>query len=103
MTRIGGGADTAWRRYPLCSALPLTTRPDRVGLESGARRRGLDAIAPRSGAGMSKYYEEFIPTAVADLHAMAMPAPAEKFTDVVSQKLTLKPRKPEGTTYDPFP
>jgi hypothetical protein len=34
---------------------------------------------------MSKYYEEFMPTAVADLHAMAMPAPAEKFTDVVSR------------------
>jgi len=34
---------------------------------------------------MSKYNEEFIPTAVADRHAMAMPAPAEKFTDVVSR------------------
>jgi hypothetical protein len=43
------------------------------------------AIAARSGAGMSKYYEEFILTAVADRHAMAMPAPAEKFSDVVSR------------------
>jgi hypothetical protein len=31
------------------------------------------------------HYGEFTPTAVADRHAMAMPAPAEKFTDIVSR------------------
>jgi len=51
-------------------------RPDRVGLESGARRCGLMAITPRSGAGIS-YYGETTPTTVADRHAMAMPARAE--------------------------
>jgi len=85
VTRIGGGADSAWRRYPLCSALPLTTVPTASASSPASVAAALMAIAARSGAGMSKYYEEFILTAVADRHAMAMPAPAEKFTDVVSR------------------
>jgi hypothetical protein len=57
-------------------------RPDRVGLESGARRRGLDGDRQDRALG---YYEEFIPIALADHHAIATPAPAEKFTDVGSR------------------
>ena len=59
-------------------------RPDRVGLESRALR-ALMATAPRSGRWDVQYIEKFIPTAVADRHAIAMRAPAENFTDVVSR------------------
>ena len=60
-------------------------RPDRVGFESGARRRGLDGDRVKIGRWDVQYYEEFIPTAPADHHAIATPAPAEKFTDVVRE------------------
>jgi len=60
-------------------------RPDRVGFESGARRRGLDGDRVKIGRWDVQYYEEFIPTAPADHHAIATPAPAEKFTDVGSR------------------
>jgi len=59
-------------------------RPDRVGLEAGARRRGPDGDRAKIGRWDVQYYEEFIPTALADHHAIATPAPAEKFTDVGS-------------------
>ena len=60
-------------------------RPDRVGLESGARRRGLDGDRAKIGRWDVQYYEEFIHTALADHHPIATPAPAEKFTDVGSR------------------
>jgi len=60
-------------------------RPDRVGFESGAPRRGLDGDRVKIGRWDVQYYEEFIPTAPADHHAIATPAPAEKFTDVGSR------------------
>jgi hypothetical protein len=60
-------------------------RPDRVGFESGARRRGLDGDRVKIGRWDVQYCEEFIPTAPADHHAIATPAPAEKFTDVVRE------------------
>ena len=57
---------------------------DRPDLESGAPRRGLDGDRAKIGRWDVQYYEEFIPTALADHHAIATPAPAEKFTDVGS-------------------
>jgi hypothetical protein len=60
-------------------------RPDRVGLGSGARRRGLDGDRAKIGRWDVQYYEEFIPTALADHHAIATPALAEKFIDVGSR------------------
>jgi hypothetical protein len=60
-------------------------RPDRVGLGSGAPRRGLDGDRAKIGRWDVQYYEEFIPTALADHHAIATPAPAEKFIDVGSR------------------
>ena len=58
---------------------------DRPDLESAAPRRGLDGDRAKIGRWDFQYYEEFIPTALADHHAIATPAPAEKFTDVGSR------------------
>jgi hypothetical protein len=60
-------------------------RPDRVGLESGARRRSLDGDRAKIERWDVQYYEKFVPTVLADHHAIATPAPAEKFTDVGSR------------------
>jgi hypothetical protein len=39
-------------------------RPDHVGLEAGARRRGPDGDRAKIGRWDVQYYEEFIPTAL---------------------------------------
>ena len=58
--------------------IALDDRPDRVGLEAGARRRSPDGDRAKIGRWDVQYYEEFIPTALADHHAIATPSPGRE-------------------------